>query len=156
MRNCLIVVLAFTELLGCSDQDKPAASTQQSTKAEVSVVRNLDSAQIRRGQQLFLHNCATCHGQNAQGAPNWSRPDANGKYPPPPLNGSGHAWHHPQRALLATIKFGTARIGGSMPAWQDKLSDQDIDDIIAWFQSLWPDELYAAWQRTNQASQQGK
>jgi mono/diheme cytochrome c family protein len=33
-----------------------------------------------------------------------------------------------------------------MPAWKDRLSDQQIEDIIAWFQSRWPDEQYVAWQ----------
>lgn len=150
MRNSLIVILVFTELMTWSVQGRSAVYIQQ------TVARNPDSVQIQHGHQLFLQNCAICHGANAEGAPDWSRPDANGKYPPPPLNGSGHAWHHPQRALVATIKFGTVRIGGSMPAWQGKLSDQDIDDIIVWFQSLWPDELYAAWRRINHAAQQSK
>ncbi|MBI1423478.1 MAG: c-type cytochrome [Gammaproteobacteria bacterium] len=156
MRNFPIVIIAITGLAGCSDEDGQGARHQQAQAEQVQVVRHQDSAQILRGHKLFLQNCAVCHGIKAEGAPNWSRPDANGKYPAPPLNGSGHAWHHPQQALIATIKHGTARLGGSMPAWKDRLSDQDINDIIAWFQSQWPDELYAAWQRMDQASQQSR
>ena len=32
-----------------------------------------------------------------------------------------------------------------MPSFDQKLSRAEIDAIIAWFQSLWPDEIYARW-----------
>ncbi len=154
MRNFPIVIIAVTGLAACSDEGRNDAQTQQNQTQQVQVMRNQDSVQIQRGHKVFLQNCAVCHGSNAQGAPNWNQPDANGKYPAPPLNGTGHAWHHPRQALISTIKYGTVRLGGSMPAWQGKLSDEDISDIVAWFQSQWPDELFAAWQRMDQASQQ--
>ncbi len=34
-----------------------------------------------------------------------------------------------------------------MPPWGDKLSDADMEAIIAWFQSHWPDEIYDTWAR---------
>ncbi len=40
-----------------------------------------------------------------------------------------------------------------MPAFADKLSDGDIDAILPWVQTKWPDEVYAAWsERNRQAS----
>ena len=98
---------------------------------------------------MFQQNCAVCHGAQAQGAPDWQRPDASGKYPPPPLNGTAHSWHHPMKVLKRVIKQGTAAQGGNMPAWEGKLSDKEIDAVIAWFQNKWPDPLYAAWARRN-------
>jgi mono/diheme cytochrome c family protein len=56
--------------------------------------------------------------------------------------------------LKRTIRDGTQKIGGSMPAWGDKLTEQDMDDVIAWFQAKWPDELYTAWYRNDQQSRQ--
>jgi len=149
-----ILILVLSGLMACSDQDGRGTRNREMQADQVSVTRTQDSSQIQRGRQVFLQNCATCHGTSAEGAPNWSHPDARGKSAAPPLNGTGHAWHHPQRALITTIKFGTVRLGGSMPAWQGKLSDQDIADVIAWFQSQWPDELYTAWQRMDRRSQQ--
>lgn len=102
---------------------------------------------LARGKQVFNQNCASCHGDRAQGAPDWQKPGPDGKYPAPPLDGSAHAWHHPRAALTKVIKQGTTKIGGNMPAWEGKLSDADIDAVIAYFQSLWPDEIYAAWER---------
>ncbi|MFB3103971.1 MAG: c-type cytochrome, partial [Pseudomonadales bacterium] len=51
--------------------------------------------EVAKGKVLFLSHCASCHGQAAEGTLDWRRTDANGNYPPPPLNGSAHGWHHP-------------------------------------------------------------
>jgi thiol:disulfide interchange protein DsbC len=105
--------------------------------------------QVVQGKQLFAANCARCHGKNAESVPNWRKRDANGNYVPPPLNGTAHAWHHSLGILRQTIRKGGKPVGGIMPAFEDKLSDDQIDAIIAWFQSLWSDEIYSMWiQRT--------
>lgn len=113
-----------------------------------------DSFAIRYGAKLFKANCATCHGDRGQGDPNWRQRGPDGKFPPPPLNGTGHAWHHPLKMLKYVIKNGSPGGQGNMPAWKDKLSDKEIDAIVAWFQSQWPDQAYNAWYRTNQRSMQ--
>ena len=100
---------------------------------------------VNYGGQLFQQNCAVCHGANAEGTLDWKKTDANGNYPPPPLNGSAHAWHHSIPQLARSIKEGGVKIGGVMPAFADKLSDQDVLALIAYFQSKWPDETYLAW-----------
>lgn len=115
-------------------------------------MRSHDFATVARGGKLFHQHCATCHGDAGQGHPNWQRPGPDGKYPAPPLNGTGHAWHHPTVALKQVIKQGTLNRGGNMPAWGDKLSDDEIGAIVEWFKSRWPDELYAAWARMEAAT----
>ena len=112
-----------------------------------SVPRDFDFLQMKRGGVLYQQNCARCHGKQAEGTANWRQPGKDGKLPPPPLNGSAHTWHHPGTVLVDVIKNGTQRIGGNMPAWRDKLTEQQIQDIIVWFQAKWPDEIYAAWYR---------
>ncbi len=101
------------------------------------------------GEQLFLQNCAVCHGANAERTKEWKKPDANGNYPPPPLNGTAHAWHHSIPQLTRSIKEGGKKLGGVMPPFGDKLSDQDVLAMIAYFQSKWPDEIYQAWHDRN-------
>ena len=100
---------------------------------------------VARGAIVYAENCAVCHGQNGQGTENWRERTADGKLPPPPLNGTAHTWHHPIRVLGSQIKFGTPGGMGTMPGFADKLSDQQIVDVIAWFQDKWPDRIYAAW-----------
>lgn len=137
-------------LVACNQPAQPPAA--QSSVPASPVSRWYDAQQVARGAEVFRQNCAACHGAKAEGAPNWQQPGPDGKYPAPPLNGTAHDWHHPLAALQDTIRNGTARLGGSMPPWKDKLAEADINAAIAWFQSHWPDELYAAWARMDEES----
>ena len=101
--------------------------------------------QVKQGQQVFQQNCARCHGSEAQGAANWRQRQADGSYPPPPLNGSAHAWHHPMPVLMNTINRGGQPFGGKMPAFGNILSKEEKLAVIAYFQHYWPDEIYRVW-----------
>jgi mono/diheme cytochrome c family protein len=136
----LAVLVASLAACGNDTGTGPGGQTVPATTGRVA-----DPVVLARGAQLFRANCAVCHGQNGEGAPNWHKQGADGKWPAPPLNGTGHAWHHPYPVLVRTIREGTQTLGGAMPAWQGKLADADIEAIIAWFQSRWPDEIYIAW-----------
>ena len=104
-----------------------------------------DNKLVVSGSQLFQQNCAVCHGANAQGTKEWKKADSSGHYPPPPLNGSAHAWHHSIPQLARSIKEGGIQLGGEMPGFGDQLDDQQILALIAYFQSKWPDEIYSTW-----------
>ena len=101
--------------------------------------------QVSQGEQLFRQNCAACHGQNAEATPDWKTTDANGNYPPPPLNGTAHAWHHDLDLLRRTVREGGAKLGGQMPAFEGVLSPEEIDSVISFFQSKWPEDTYQRW-----------
>lgn len=101
--------------------------------------------QLAKGEQLFQQKCASCHGANAELTIDWKKTDANGKYPPPPLNGTAHAWHHSLKQLSETIQRGGILLGGIMPAFRSELSDADIDAVISYFQSKWPEQTYRKW-----------
>jgi thiol:disulfide interchange protein DsbC len=101
--------------------------------------------QVLQGEKLFRQNCAGCHGQNAEATPDWKKTDANGNYPPPPLNGTAHAWHHDLDLLRRTVREGGAKLGGQMPAFEGVLSSEEIDSVIAFFQSKWPDDTFQRW-----------
>ena len=122
-----------------------AASCSRSSDAT-----GASAEQVQRGAAVYAANCATCHGVRAEGAKDWHRLGPDGKFPPPPLDGSAHAWHHPHAQLKQIILDGTQARGGGMPAWRGRLSEQDVDAVIAWFQSLWPDEIYRAWRELDQ------
>ena len=104
---------------------------------------------VNYGAILFQQNCAVCHGANAEGTTDWKKADANGIYPPPPLDGSAHAWHHSIPQLARTIKEGGIKLGGVMPPFAGKLSDQDVLAVIAYFQSKWTDDIYTQWHKRN-------
>jgi mono/diheme cytochrome c family protein len=143
-------------LVGCKQSIDAPSAAPTAVKPGPSAVNAASPEQMRRGALLYAANCAGCHGARAEGAPNWQKPGADGKHPAPPLNGLGHDWHHSLAALKSTIKGGTLRIGGSMPAWGDKLSDEDIGAIIVWFQSHWPEEIYQSWRAMDEKARKGK
>lgn len=113
-------------------------------------VRWYGAEQVAQGDKLFAENCAACHGKNAESTSDWRKPGADGKYPPPPLNGTAHAWHHSLNLLQRTVRDGGIKTGGVMPAFKDKLSTGEIDAVIASFQAKWSDEIYVKWSGANQ------
>jgi mono/diheme cytochrome c family protein len=114
--------------------------------ASADAGRWYSETEVGQGAQVFAQNCAQCHGANAEAKPDWRTRGPDGKFPPPPLNGTAHAWHHPLRLLRQTVRLGGAPVGGVMPPFADKLSAEEIDAAIAFFQSHWPDEIYTSWQ----------
>lgn len=130
------------------DQDEavlvPKVATQKVVKKE-PIVRWYTSLQVSEGKALFANNCASCHGFQAEKTVNWKKTLPDGSYPPPPLNDKAHAWHHPYSQLNSIIKNGGSSYGGKMPAFKEKLTQSEIDAIIAYFQSFWADEYYGYW-----------
>ncbi len=105
--------------------------------------RKLGPEKIRNGGDVYRQHCASCHGPNGEAKANWRIPGPDGRYPPPPLDGSAHAWHHSTETLEKMIREGSQ--DGAMPAWEGKLTNQQIEDVVAWIKSLWPDEIYDIW-----------
>ncbi len=101
--------------------------------------------QMERGLTIYAENCAVCHGKSGEGQPNWDQPDEMGFYPAPPLNPTGHAWHHPLADMLQTLELGGGPSGGTMPSFSGILDDDAKRAVIAYVQSLWPDDMYESW-----------
>jgi len=141
-RHCRNLLLLMLILLAAACEQNPQVS---SSSTGLMQQRNYDAAALVDGENLYSAHCAQCHGPNAEGDPQWRKVGPDGKYPPPPLNGSGHAWHHSRAVLRNVIKEGSPPDQGNMPAWKGKLSDQQIETIIDYFQSLWPEQVYSAW-----------
>lgn len=108
-----------------------------------------DFSTVTTGARLFGENCASCHGQNAQGGQGQRKKNKSAVNPAPPLNGTGHAWHHSLSQLRQSIKEGGAKTGGHMPGFGNKLSEQEMNAIISWFQSKWPKEIFDTWKESN-------
>lgn len=124
---------------------KIQSEKKQKDETKELVVRKLNPEKVQRGKIIYQKNCADCHGRDGESRPDWRKQGADGKYPPPPLNGSAHTWHHSTDTLMKVIREGSPPGIGGMPAWKDKLTDQEIDDVVVWITSIWPDEIYDIW-----------
>ncbi len=107
---------------------------------------NWDYRDIVAGQNLYANNCASCHGLNLEGQPNWQSPNDDGVLPAPPHDGTGHTWHHGDDLLFEYTKFGGAAaleirgvtgFNSGMPAFDESLTDDEIWDILAYIRSTW-------------------
>jgi mono/diheme cytochrome c family protein len=114
--------------------------------------------QIAQGQSLYNVRCASCHGKNLEGQPNWQTPLPNRRMPAPPHDKTGHTWHHTDDALAGITKLGLKPFAGDnyesdMPAFGAILSDAEIEAILAYIKSTWPERERAYQQQmTQQAS----
>ena len=106
--------------------------------------QTVSPAAILLGQKLYASTCASCHGANLQGQPDWKRRLASGRMPAPPHDVTGHSWHHSDRDLFNLTKLGVAAVAGDgyesdMPAFGGKLSDDDIKAVLDYIKSTWPE-----------------
>jgi mono/diheme cytochrome c family protein len=136
MKNlCLVMTLSLfltSLIIGCS-------------ALAITTTRWYTPEQVSMGTPLYASHCAGCHGVNGEGAPNSHTPLQNGSYPPQPLNGSGHSWHHSLSNLEETIEKGGRHSGATMPGFAELLNQRERTAVIAAFQSFWDDRTYEEW-----------
>ena len=110
----------------------------------------LDDRDLKSGKQLYAAQCASCHGDNLEGQPNWQSADENGVLPAPPHNETGHTWHHDNALLFQYTKLGGQEalavrgVNGfksGMPGFGSALNDEDIWNILAFIRSTWPERI---------------
>jgi len=103
-------------------------------------------AVIEAGARIYAESCAACHGARLEGQPEWRTRNAAGRLPAPPHNETGHTWHHPMKVLFEITKYGVARFAGpgyqsDMPAFEGRLSDDEIHAVLLYIRAQWPEEI---------------
>jgi len=114
-------------------------------------------AVVEKGRTIYAEHCASCHGVNLEGQPNWRERDAEGYLPAPPHDASGHTWHHADRQLFELTKHGLGAMLGDtsfksrMPAYDGVLNDREIIAVLSYIKSRWPKETQARHNKINSA-----
>ena len=81
-----------------------------------------DPGAVRIGRNLFLNNCAGCHGSDARGAPGF-----------PNLTDRDWLWGGSPETVLTTIREGRT---GVMPAWGTILGTRELESTVAYVLTL--------------------
>ena len=106
-----------------------AAANAQRIEKSLSRFAQADVPQLMRdpaalgvGRNLFLNNCAACHGSDGGGAPGF-----------PNLTDSDWLWGESPETVVATITNGR---NGVMPAWGDALGSHGVENVLNYVMSL--------------------
>jgi mono/diheme cytochrome c family protein len=127
-------VLALTLVIllsaaGCSHPSRDAqADPLMDVFRNLAQEEGLDNQQTL-GKQLFLHYCATCHGDQGEG-------DGQNAYnlDPVPPDFKATLKSHPSTYWRQVIENGTAALGRSplCPPWGRELTSRQIDSLISY------------------------
>lgn len=142
----VVIVACIGQTSSAQDGVEPAPKLESAAPLN----RWYSEAQVENGKVLYLNYCAACHKPDASGTTDWKSSGPDGKYPPPPLNGTAHTWHHSKDLLRRTIRRGGVALGGVMPGFEAVLKKNEMDEIIAYFQSTWSDDIYNKWVKMTQ------
>ena len=114
----LVWVLMLATATGCHGSEPAPGATNKNEPAPIVSTATVDlKAEVARGHQLYLRNCAHCHA-----------PDATGDEGP-----DLHDVERSDARIAAMIKNG---VKGQMPKFGAKLSDPDVQALIAFIRSL--------------------
>ena len=118
-----------------------------------------DTEQVALGQALYSRNCARCHAEDLSGELGWVKQNVELTDAEierltrslddvaPAHDASGDTWRRGDDVLFRIIKDGPARAlakGQSrMPAFKDRLVDEEIWAVIAFLKSHWPENRRA-------------
>jgi mono/diheme cytochrome c family protein len=87
---------------------------------------------VQRGQAVFEDNCAQCHRASGEGLPATF----------PALNKNPFVLGDPN-PVIATVLNGLKGSLGQMPAWKDKLDDQQIAAVVTYIRQAWSNRASA-------------
>ncbi len=136
----LVILLAGVALVARLAQVSPSAAGVPVVINETAVppVPTLNPERVTQGATAYSQQCAACHGATLEGALDWKQSLPDGSFPPPPHDSSGHTWHHPDSLLLAIIADGgDPAFNSKMPAFRDKLTEQERRAVLEFIKSKW-------------------
>ncbi|MBI3988218.1 MAG: cytochrome c [candidate division NC10 bacterium] len=86
------------------------------------------AADVARGKAIYNEKCALCHGRMGKG----DGPVADSLKPRPPSFISKEMIAHPDARHKAVMMEGR----GNMPSFQGQLSEEEIEDVLAYTRTL--------------------
>ena len=104
---------------------------------------NIHAAEVDifKGMELYAENCAGCHMGNLAGHEEWNKSlDEDGHRRAPPLNGTGHTWHHSPEYLFQVTKYGFKK---TIPDYEGKMLGNDtLSDLFIIYQFYFNNKFF--------------
>ena len=117
-------LIILSTAAGCNQQ---STSTNNSNgTASPSASASPDAFAAARG--IYAKDCQSCHGVDGKGGP--VKLEDGTRLRVPSLR-EGHALRHPNSEFAKQIREG----GDGMPAFKDKLNQQQVDEMISFIRS---------------------
>ena len=129
-----VVVVGFFLLWRQANSEGDMVTINEVTVPPVPI---LDAEDVAQGQILYSQYCASCHGAELEGVPDWKVTQPDGTLKPPPHDSNGHTWHHPDTLLLQIISEGGLPENGNMPAFNRILSEDEINAVLTFIKTSW-------------------
>lgn len=117
------LILASTLLtIACGNTGIEQSNSTQPASSPAAVTPAVTPDQLAAARLNFQKNCVTCHGEKAEGG----LKEVEGKRFKVPTLRAGHALEHTDEKFVKQITEGDEE----MPAFKDKLSAAEIQDLI--------------------------
>ena len=85
-----LIVAAVVGITGAAAVAVWAGGKEDAPPALTVLGVPVDAEMLDQGADLYAENCASCHGADLEGQPDWRRRLENGRMPAPPHDETGH------------------------------------------------------------------
>lgn len=122
VRCVLVLAVIAIAVVACNQSVDVPTNQNQRSSSPVAAAPTATPDPFASARANFAKHCVLCHGANAEGG----RVEVEGKRLKVPSLTKGHALEHPDDKLIKQIAEGD----DEMPAFKDKLSSQEINDLV--------------------------
>jgi len=142
-----LVMIAL--LAGCLTSSEPTIVVVRPTDSPERAAMIAADPNLQVGEAAYNLRCAHCHGYAGEGQllSTVSNTQQLGLHTVPPHDATGHTWQHPSQLIHQVILNGIQNPLDHYPMspFEGVVTDEEIDQLIAYMALWWTDEQ-CAWQ----------
>ncbi|MDZ4770551.1 MAG: cytochrome c [Chloroflexota bacterium] len=141
MAGILFFVIMLT---GCQTSSEPPIIAVRPTDAPERAAMIAADSNLQAAERIYNLRCAHCHGYAGEGQLLSTVPNTQqlGLHTVPPHDATGHTWQHPSQLIRQVLLNGIQNPLNHypMPPFEGVVTDEEIDQLIAYMALWWTDE----------------